>query len=125
MDLKTSMALRNYGVNPGMQNLSQRSKGGGIDFSITKEAQNGFPFKASELTAPPKKDFSEVMRAAAVSALGSLQGAEQTAVAGVTGKADAQSVAEAMADAEMTVRAVTAVRDKVVEAYQEILRMPI
>ena len=40
-------------------------------------------------------------------------------------EADVQSVVEALAAAEMTMRTVVAVRDKVVEAYQEILRMPV
>ena len=41
------------------------------------------------------------------------------------GKADLTDVVTAVTNAEMTLQTVTAVRDKVVSAYQEILRMPI
>ncbi len=127
MDLKTSMALRNYGVNPGTQSKIQSPAPKGVDFTLGADITKSFGLKEgnADSFATPKKDFSEVMRAAATEALTSVQGAEKTAIDGVGGKTDAQSVAEAMADAEMTVRSVAAVRDKVVEAYQEILRMPI
>jgi len=51
--------------------------------------------------------------------------AEDTIAAGLTGRADPQAVVEALAATEIAVQAVVAVRDKVVEAYQEILRMPV
>ncbi|MEM8869765.1 MAG: flagellar hook-basal body complex protein FliE [Pseudomonadota bacterium] len=51
--------------------------------------------------------------------------AEQTVTAGLTGRADPQAVVEALAATEIAVQAAVTVRDKVVEAYQEILRMPV
>jgi flagellar hook-basal body complex protein FliE len=65
------------------------------------------------------------MKNIAQEAVGTIQGAEKTAIDGLNNKVDSQTVVEAMANAEMTVRTATAVRDKVIEAYQEILRMPI
>jgi flagellar hook-basal body complex protein FliE len=50
---------------------------------------------------------------------------EQASIQGLEGKLDAQSVVEAVAAAELTLQTVTAVRDRVVEAYQELIRMPI
>ena len=50
---------------------------------------------------------------------------EQTTKAMMAGKADAQAVVEALAATEMALEMAVAVRDKVVEAYQEILRMPV
>jgi len=44
---------------------------------------------------------------------------------GLTGKADSQAVVQALAATEMAVQAAVTVRDRVVEAYQEILRMPV
>ena len=41
------------------------------------------------------------------------------------GKTNVTDVVEAVSSAEVTLQAVTAVRDRVVNAYQEILRMPI
>ncbi len=43
----------------------------------------------------------------------------------VVGEADPHSVIEALAVAELAVETAVTVRDKVVEAYQEILRMPV
>jgi len=43
----------------------------------------------------------------------------------MTGKADTQSLVQALAQTELAVETAVAVRDKVVEAYQEILRMPV
>ncbi len=50
---------------------------------------------------------------------------ERAAAAYMVGKADPHSVVEAMASAELAVETVVTVRNRVVEAYQELLRMPI
>ena len=50
---------------------------------------------------------------------------EQTAKSAMTGDADPHALVEALANSQLAVETVSTVRDKVVEAYQEILRMPI
>jgi flagellar hook-basal body complex protein FliE len=60
------------------------------------------------------KDFAEV-----------LQNGDATAQAAMTGRADSHSLVQALAQTELAVEAAVTVRDKVVEAYQEILRMPV
>lgn len=50
---------------------------------------------------------------------------EAAAAAFMTGEADPHSVVEAMAAAEMAVETAVTLRNRVVEAYQELLRMPI
>lgn len=54
-----------------------------------------------------------------------LQGAEATAKASMVGDADPHALVQALAQAELAVETAITVRDKVVEAYQEILRMPV
>jgi flagellar hook-basal body complex protein FliE len=54
-----------------------------------------------------------------------LANGENTAKAAMVGKADAGSLVQALAQTELAVEAAVTVRDKVVEAYQEILRMPV
>lgn len=54
-----------------------------------------------------------------------LEAAETTSTQAMTGDADPHALVEALAQSELAVEAVVAVRDKVVEAYQEILRMPV
>ncbi len=51
--------------------------------------------------------------------------AEQTAQAAMTGGADQHALVQALAQTELAIETAVTVRDKVVEAYQEILRMPV
>jgi len=50
---------------------------------------------------------------------------DQVAQAAMIGQADSQALVEALAQTELAIETAATVRDKVVEAYQEILRMPI
>lgn len=50
---------------------------------------------------------------------------EETARAAMSGGADPHALVEALASSQLAVETVATVRDRVVEAYQEILRMPI
>jgi len=54
-----------------------------------------------------------------------LQRGEGTARAAMTGGADPHALVEALASSQSAVATVVTVRDRVVEAYQEILRMPV
>lgn len=50
---------------------------------------------------------------------------DQTARAAMTGGADPHALVQALASSQLAVETVATVRDRVVEAYQEILRMPV
>ncbi|MGB3148600.1 MAG: flagellar hook-basal body complex protein FliE, partial [Paracoccaceae bacterium] len=50
---------------------------------------------------------------------------EDTAKAAMMGGADPHALVEALAQSQLAVETVVTLRDKVVEAYQEILRMPV
>ncbi|MCE2738842.1 MAG: flagellar hook-basal body complex protein FliE [Rhodobacter sp.] len=50
---------------------------------------------------------------------------DQTARAAMTGQANPHALVEALAASSLAVETAVTVRDKVVEAYQEILRMPV
>jgi len=54
-----------------------------------------------------------------------VENGDQVAMAAMTGRADSHSLVTALAQSELAVETAVAVRDKVVEAYQEILRMPV
>lgn len=54
-----------------------------------------------------------------------LRHSEETAMSALSGGADPHALVQALAQTEFAVEAAVTVRDKVVEAYQEILRMPI
>ncbi|NNU15371.1 flagellar hook-basal body protein FliE [Parvularcula sp. ZS-1/3] len=51
--------------------------------------------------------------------------ADQAAQGFSTGTIDAQSVVEALSQAELALQTAISVRDQVVSAYQDILRMPL
>lgn len=70
-------------------------------------------------------DFGQAVQDAALETVRGLRANEATVTAGMTGKADAQSVVQALAATELAVETAVTVRDKVVEAYNEILRMPV
>ena len=54
-----------------------------------------------------------------------LAAGEQTARAAMVGGADPHALVQALASSQLAVETVATVRDKVVEAYQEIMRMPV
>ncbi|WP_417726551.1 flagellar hook-basal body complex protein FliE [Roseovarius sp.] len=54
-----------------------------------------------------------------------LKEGEEVAKSAMLGKADPHALVQALAQTELAVEAAITVRDRVVEAYQEILRMPV
>ncbi|MBT8472466.1 MAG: flagellar hook-basal body protein FliE [Marinicaulis sp.] len=57
--------------------------------------------------------------------VGAIINSEKAATAMMAGDADPHSVVEAMASAELAVETAVTLRNRVVEAYQELLRMPV
>ena len=74
--------------------------------------------------AVPGKDFAGLVKDAIGSTLQANSSAETTAAQALTGQANMNDVVLAVANAEVALQTVVAVRDRVVQAYQEILRMP-
>lgn len=70
-------------------------------------------------------DFAAMVKDAAQSTVKTLQQGEAASVLGLAGKVDLNQVVTAVANAEVTLQAAVAVRDRVVQSYLEILRMPI
>ncbi|WGW04664.1 flagellar hook-basal body complex protein FliE [Tropicibacter oceani] len=80
---------------------------------------------AMEPDATQKPSLQGSFAQAAQDFVGTLREAEQTAQQNMAGDADPHALVEALAQSELAVETVVAVRNKVVEAYQEILRMPV
>ena len=77
-------------------------------------------------TAPnPVSDSGDAFSQAAAGFIETLKSSEQTAMAAMSGGADPHALVQALAQTELAVETAVTVRDKVVEAYQEILRMPV
>ena len=69
--------------------------------------------------------FAETLAGFTEDSLATLKKGETTSIAAAKGQADVTDVVTAVGAAMRTLETVTAIRDKVVGAYQEILRMPI
>ena len=84
---------------------------------------------ARPATAPRPSDGTggafEALGRAAGSFAETLRRGEETAKAAVTGGADAHALVQALAEVQLAVETTVTLRDRVVEAYQEILRMPV
>ena len=80
---------------------------------------------AAESAASGDSEFSDLLKAAVQEAAGVAYKGERASLAAAAGKADVNEVITAMAEAEVVLQSVTVVRDKVITAYQDIIKMPI
>lgn len=76
-------------------------------------------------TAPGDTPGGNVLSTAFQDFASTLQASEATAMQAMTTGADPHALVEALAQTELAVQTAVTVRDRVVEAYQEILRMPV
>jgi flagellar hook-basal body complex protein FliE len=79
-----------------------------------------------EAPAPTRRgDFADTLRDAAEGSVQILRDAETQSIEAAAGTADLTDVVTAVGKAEITLQTVVTLRDRVIQAYQEILRMPI
>ncbi len=69
--------------------------------------------------------FADILKSAIGDAVHASKAAEHKMAAQVAGKAELVDVVTAISAAEASLETVMAVRDQVISAYQEIMRMPI
>jgi flagellar hook-basal body complex protein FliE len=70
-------------------------------------------------------DFGEMLKEATEDVVDKLQVADAQSLEAVAGTASLDEVVMAVTQAEMALNTVVSIRDRVIQAYQEILRMPI
>jgi flagellar hook-basal body complex protein FliE len=73
----------------------------------------------------PGKSFSDLVSDVAQTAAKAGHEAEKATATAMTGKADLNEVVMAVTNADVALQTVVAIRDRVIQAYQDILRMPI
>jgi len=94
-------------------------------------AYGGVPaIKTGGAAPPPKMDeqegsFGDMVSGLVADTAGKLQAAEQASIRQVAGKGDLIDVVTAIGAAETALDTMVAVRDRVVSAYGEIMRMQI
>lgn len=87
------------------------------------EAARGRPAEPKSSDAASGGDFAGLVKGAIEEAKKIGERSEQLSIAGIADRADINQVVTAVAEAEVTLQTVVMVRDKVLEAYREILRM--
>ncbi|MHA7875589.1 flagellar hook-basal body complex protein FliE [Roseivivax sp.] len=78
-----------------------------------------------EAVAGPSGDFASLLSEASTSAIDQVREVEQVMAEGLLGERTTQEVVQATLELEQTVKLTVSIRDKLVEAYQDIMRMPI
>ena len=91
--------------------------------AYAKAAKGGGP-GIDARDAAPGDDFANLVKGAIRNAVKVGEQSERLSMGGITGQADLSQVVTAVAEAEVALQTVVTVRDKVIEAYREILRMP-
>jgi len=69
--------------------------------------------------------FGDLVTNAVENAIETQHASEEVSAAAVVGKADLTDVVQAVTNAELTLNTVIAVRDRVINAYNQIMRMPV
>ncbi len=70
------------------------------------------------------EDFAALVKGAIKEAIRIGERGEQLSIAGINDKADLTQVVTAVAEAEVTLQTVVSVRDRIIESYRQISRMP-
>jgi flagellar hook-basal body complex protein FliE len=73
----------------------------------------------------PGPNFGDALADALKDAAGTMRAGEAAAAQGAAGQKDIVQVVNAVTAAELTLQTVVAIRDKVISAYQDIMKMPI
>tara|TARA_B100000965_G_scaffold214780_1_gene179572 strand:+ start:494 stop:829 length:336 start_codon:yes stop_codon:yes gene_type:complete len=72
-----------------------------------------------------QEEFGDLVRSAIMEARKIGERSEKMSIAAINDRADITQVVTAVAEAELTLQTVVNVRDKVLEAYKDIIRMPV
>ena len=94
-----------------------------VDAYVKASKGNGPGLEARD--ARPSGEFAELVKGALEKSIDNGLSGERQSMDAVNNRADLNQVVTAVAEAELTLQTVMVMRDKVMEAYKEILRMPI
>lgn len=97
----------------------------GLDMGVSGTKQVSGANVVAPVSGAQDVSFADAVKNAGTNVVNSLTGAEATSIAGLKGDAGPYAVASSMMEAEQNLRMTIAVRDKAIQAYQEISRMQI
>lgn len=93
--------------------------------SATEVLEAGSAPPVAAANASAAVGFDGVLQQVTSDAVGTLKSGEAAAISGIQGKESTRRVVEALMSAEQALQTAVAIRDKVVQAYQEVARMSI
>ena len=79
----------------------------------------------SAVKDPSKLSFSDLVEGSIDRSIATTYKSEEVGIKTMLNKADLHEMVAAVTQAELTLQSVVAVRDRVINAYQDILKMPI
>ena len=94
-------------------------------YAATQKTLGAEPSMDSGPSVAPGGGFADLLKSAMTDAMKASKTAETQMAAQVQGKAELVDVVTAVSAAQTSLETVMAVRDQVISAYQEIMRMPI
>jgi flagellar hook-basal body complex protein FliE len=97
----------------------------GINPAVAAYSRTAARLAPADAAGTPLPTFGQVLQQTATDAIAAGRRGEAAALEAVTGRASIHDVVEAVTAAELTLQSVVAVRDRVIAAYQDIMRMPI
>ncbi len=110
MNVNLSSAATAY--QQALNRAANPAAGDGVDDGVKTEVSGGV-------------NFADMLKSAVDTGSNTLAKSEQIGIEAVAQKADIVDVVTAVNAAEVTLQTVVAVRDRMVQAYQQIMRMPI
>ena len=87
--------------------------------SITNVTKNNPTQNTSEVS------FADLMKEGVEQSIDTMRTGESMSAKAITGEANITDVVQAVTSAEITLQTLVSVRDKMISAYQDIMRMPI
>jgi flagellar hook-basal body complex protein FliE len=95
--------------------------------AASRAGANSASEAAAKALAPESTSggFGDALADAMKNAVKTMRAGETAATQGAAGKGDVVQVVNSVTAAELTLESVVAIRDRVISAYQDILKMPI
>lgn len=108
-----------------LEAISSTAISAGQAASRATQAQTIAPAAPTAIQSTDDVGFESVMKQVTTDAIGTLKTGEAASISAMQGKESTRKVVEALMSAEQALQTAVAVRDKVVQAYQEVVRMSI
>lgn len=117
VDTSYNNAISAYGAASKMLGNAKPTGDAAASFAI--------PGNTPPVGNPGAPSFPELLEGSINSSINSTDRGEEKSIKTLMGKAELHEMVTAVTNAELTVQTVVAIRDKMINAYQDILRMPI